>query len=117
MAKPARKASPKDVARKVSSSTVAHGKGSAYVRIRHRVENMYLLHMLLLVIMSALGAALFVITVNQKIKIQSLEFQLDFVSERYEILRQADQQRRVARDLETAEPTPSPVTRPVNLAR
>ena len=78
---------------------------------------MYLLHMLLLVIMSALGAALFVITVNQKIKIQSLEFQLDFVSERYEILRQADQQRRVARHLETAEPTPSPVTRPVNLAR
>lgn len=103
MAKTARKASSKSVSSKKSSSLgrpSSSGTQSAYWRIRQRVEEMYALHLLLLVVMSSLGAAMFVIVVNQRIKIQNLEFKLDFVNDRYAILRQRDQLAREAAELE-----------------
>lgn len=89
MAKSARKASTKTVA-KSSSAT----KSSAYHRIRDRIEGMYALHLLLLVAMSSLAAAMFVIMMNQRLDIQKLEFERDFMEQRYEALRDANAQRR-----------------------
>lgn len=105
MAKIARKASSKSVSSKKSSSMgrpASNGGSSAYWRIRQRIEEMYALHLLLLVVMSSLGAAMFVIVVNQRIKIQNLEFKLDFVNDRYAILRQREQLAREAADAEDA---------------
>jgi len=105
MAKTARKASSKRTIAKKNSGfgrPTSSGSQSAYWRIRQRIEEMYALHLLLLVVMSSLGAAMFVIVVNQRIQIQNLEFKLDFVNDRYAILRQRDQLAREKADAEDA---------------
>lgn len=89
MAKSARKASSKTVAK--SSSVI---KSSAYRRVRDRIESMYALHLLLLVAMSSLSAAMFVIMMNQRLELQKLEFERDFMEQRYEALREANAERR-----------------------
>jgi hypothetical protein len=99
MAKTARKASSK-ASPKVSSSS----KNSAYLRIRERIESMYALHLVLLVAMSCLSAAMFVIMMNQRLEIQKLEFERDFIDQRYTAVKSGMQQRQALLEAEEIGP-------------
>lgn len=95
MAKSARKASSK-----TSPKVSASAKNSAYLRIRERIESMYALHLILLVAMSCLSAAMFVIMMNQRLEIQKLEFERDFMDQRYTAIKSGVQERQAALEAE-----------------
>ena len=60
---------------------------SSYLKLRQQVESMKELHAVVLVIMVALVAGMFMILSKQKREIAELQFQVGFLEERYNIWR------------------------------
>lgn len=87
------------MARKSSKkSSKSNSWKDKYLQVRERLEQWHEVHAVILVIMTILVAAMVIIVVNQKIKIRNLEFERDFIEDRYQIQKEYSGRLRTERE-------------------